>query len=156
MANLVELMKTAANEANEAKKPAGIFVGTVIKTAPLEIQIDQKTILTQAFLILTNAVKDHYIDISVSHSVESSSVEHTHPVKGTTNEADSHTHSFDSVSEENNPSTSHGHAYKGRKKVLVHNGLKNGEKVIMIRKQGGQEFIVLDRTSEAATVGQWI
>ena len=40
---------------------------------------------------------------------------------------------------------SHNHAIQGRTTVTVHSGLKKGEKVILIRMQGGQKFVVLDR-----------
>lgn len=39
----------------------------------------------------------------------------------------------------------HNHDYTGVKTFKVLNGLKAGEKVMMIRMQGGQRFIVLDR-----------
>lgn len=32
-----------------------------------------------------------------------------------------------------------------RKKYTVHNQLKNGDKVILFRQQGGQKFVVLDK-----------
>ena len=39
----------------------------------------------------------------------------------------------------------HNHEYKGKKQFTVHLGLSEGEKVILLRVQGGQKFIVLDR-----------
>lgn len=39
----------------------------------------------------------------------------------------------------------HLHEYKGRKEFTVHNGLKVGEKVILLQIQGGQKYIVLDK-----------
>ena len=33
----------------------------------------------------------------------------------------------------------------GKKKMKVHNALKNGDKVALIRKHGGQSFYILDR-----------
>ena len=39
----------------------------------------------------------------------------------------------------------HKHRYQGRKKWRVHNALKVGEKVILLRCDGGQKYIVLDR-----------
>lgn len=39
----------------------------------------------------------------------------------------------------------HSHPYKGRKSFRVHLGLKMGEKVILVRCDGGQQFVVLDR-----------
>lgn len=37
------------------------------------------------------------------------------------------------------------HSVKGEQTITVHNGLKNGDKVILIKQKGGQKFIVLDR-----------
>ena len=39
----------------------------------------------------------------------------------------------------------HTHGYTGRKSFTVHNALTVGEKVILIRLQGGQKFLVIDR-----------
>ncbi len=39
----------------------------------------------------------------------------------------------------------HLHEYKGRKKFTVHNGLQVGENVVLIRQQGGQKYLVVDR-----------
>ena len=39
----------------------------------------------------------------------------------------------------------HRHPYKGKKKFLVHNQLKPGEKVALLRVQGGTKFLVVDR-----------
>ena len=34
----------------------------------------------------------------------------------------------------------------GQKQITVHNGLKTGDEVILIRQQKGQKFVVMDRT----------
>lgn len=39
----------------------------------------------------------------------------------------------------------HTHDYKGRKKFTIHNGLKVGDRVILVKMQGGQKYIVLDK-----------
>lgn len=39
----------------------------------------------------------------------------------------------------------HKHEYKGTKKHIHKKGLKVGEKVLLLRVQGGQKYIVLDR-----------
>ena len=41
----------------------------------------------------------------------------------------------------------HQHAIKGKKKITVHNGLVVGDEVFLIRQQGGQKFIVVDRVA---------
>lgn len=39
----------------------------------------------------------------------------------------------------------HNHSVTGSKTVTINNALKVGEKVILIRFQGGQDYLVLDR-----------
>ncbi|MEH7342763.1 DUF2577 domain-containing protein [Bacillus sp. JJ1532] len=39
----------------------------------------------------------------------------------------------------------HTHEYKGRKKFIVHNALKVGDTVMLVKMQGGQKYIVLDK-----------
>ncbi len=119
---LVRLVKRAAVEAIQAGNPMGVCFGTVTSASPLKITVDQKKILTDAQLILTNNVRDYSVEMTVDHQTGSTS--------GGSGDA-----SF----------ASHRHAYSGRKKFTVHLGLKAGEKVILLRCDGGQKFIVLDR-----------
>lgn len=42
-------------------------------------------------------------------------------------------------------SEAHTHEYKGRKKFTVHNALKLGDTVMLVKMQGGQKYIVLDK-----------
>lgn len=115
-------------------------------TSPLEIQIDQKLTLTQDYLILTKAVLDHEVDIEVNHFTEQSALvgyepwdtKHSHPDAGIG---------------EINPN--HRHQYSGRKKIKIFNGLQVGEKVILIRLQGGQKYVVLDRINNHTVKGEW-
>lgn len=45
---------------------------------------------------------------------------------------------------------------EGEKRVLIYNGLKEGEEVILLRAEGGQRFIVIDRLCGAETEGELI
>lgn len=40
---------------------------------------------------------------------------------------------------------SHNHEYKGTKEFIINNALQTGEKVVLIREQGGQKYLVIDR-----------
>ncbi|MDI2588038.1 DUF2577 domain-containing protein [Psychrobacillus sp. NEAU-3TGS] len=42
-------------------------------------------------------------------------------------------------------SESHTHEYKGKKKFTVHNALKIGDTVLLVKMQGGQKYIVWDK-----------
>ena len=132
MADLVESMKKAAVDAVNASKPAMIFFGTVTNASPLEINVEQKMTLTIEQLILSRNVTEHEIEMTVSHLTELEAA-HTHAVQDTYTGGGS------------SSPTSHLHAYTGRKKFKVHNGLVKGDVVILIRMQGGQKFIVIDR-----------
>lgn len=115
MKSLVELIKVAGMEAVENNKPMAIVGGEVISVNPLKIFVDQKTILTEPFLTLTNMVRDHEIELSIG---------------GVTLSGGDPTHT---------------HGFPQKATVTVHNGLKVGEDVIMLRKEGGQTFVVIDR-----------
>lgn len=119
---LVMLIKQAAVEAVNAKDPMSLKIGEVISAKPLKISINQKITIPASQLMLTNAVRDYTVYMTVDHSTESTS--------GGSGEA-----AF----------SSHSHKYTGKKKYTVHNALKVGEKVILLRCDGGQKFIVLDR-----------
>lgn len=172
MANLTELIKRAAVEAVNASNPAAFYFGTVTSTSPLNINVEQKMDLSEEFLILTRAVKDYEVEMTVDHQTDSVSLNanHSHDaqatseIDGTCDVQIQNTVTPPETKVESKATTtldisadvnveiseaiidvSHSHSYSGRKKFTVHNGLKKGEKVILIRMQGGQKFVVLDR-----------
>ena len=122
---LVQLVKKAAVEAVNAAGPMGLCYGTVTSAAPLKIQVDQKKTLTETQLILTNNVRDFAVEMTTLPNFHETETE-----SGGSGDA-----SF----------ASHKHRYQGRKKWKVHLALKAGEKVILLRCDGGQKYIVLDR-----------
>lgn len=129
--SLVEGIKRAALDAVENSKPTAIMLGVVESISPLSIRIDQKSVLEANELLLTKNVVDYWCDMTVDHETQRDAdlkTEHTHPDTGQG--------SFDSK---------HQHGYKGRKTFLVHNGLDSGDSVILIRVQGDQKYVVLDK-----------
>lgn len=140
--DMVEAIRKIALETVRASQPCGLFEGTVISVRPLAIRIDQKTTLAAGFLRLTSLVSDFRVEMSVEHETE----EALPPTK--------HTHKIPTagVEEKNWPTVqetefdaTHKHAYRGRKGFTLHMSLKTGEKVLLIREQGGQKYLVLDR-----------
>ena len=61
---LVRLVKQAAVEAVRADAPMAVCYGTVLSPSPLKIQVDQKKILGEAQLILTDSVRDYNVEMS--------------------------------------------------------------------------------------------
>lgn len=129
MSELAQLIKKAAKDQMDSAKPMDIIIGEVVSAAPLKIKLDSKITLTESFLILTKAVVDYSVNMTVNHTTET----HTH----------SHTYQDDSTTRTTQPNT-HNHAYVGTKSFTIHNKLKVGDYVILLRAHGGQKFIVLD------------
>lgn len=124
--DLLITLKRAALDAVEASQPVNIVFGKVISSSPLKINVEQKLTLSSAQLILTRNVTDFETDMTVNHLTENRS--------GGGGDA-----SF----------ASHNHEYKGRKTFLIHNSLIVGDEVLMLRMQGGQKYIVIDRVVNA-------
>lgn len=127
---LVKAMKKAALDAMESTKPCGVFFGEIKSENPLKVLVEQKMLLSEEQLILTRNVTEFDVDISVDHETENQKVVHSHAIPtGSSGPVD----------------IEHKHAYYGRKTFTVHNGLVEGEKVILMRMNGGQKYVVLDR-----------
>ena len=119
---LIKAVKRAAIDAVMAQKPMAYYLGQVESVSPLRIRVDQKLILSDAQLVLTSAVRDFDVDMTVEHTTET-----------------------ESGGEGEGAYDEHAHKYEGRKRFRVHLGLNTGEKVFLLRCDGGQKFIVLDR-----------
>jgi hypothetical protein len=118
-------MQQIATAAMQASGPAGVLFGTVESVAPLKVRVEQKLLLGAAQLILTHSVVDYEVSMTVDHTTEEAAGG-----------------SGDGAYE------AHQHAYTGKKTFKVHNALKTGDGVILLRLQGGQQFVVLDKAVE--------
>lgn len=133
-------------DAVNANEPMALKIGEVVSVAPLKISLNQKIAIPASQLLLTNAVRDYTVYETMDHTtgtaLDGESLLHKHAYSGTTSGGD--TYSGDTENAET-VALAHSHAYSGRKKFTVHLGLKVGEKVLLLRCDGGQKFIVLDR-----------
>lgn len=131
--DLPNVLRSLVRQTVQAMNPSDFILGVVTSESPLLIRIDDKRELDEDFLILSDNVRDYAVDIEVMHTTENRS--------GGGGDA-----AF----------ASHNHDYTGRKKIIVYNGLKVGEQVIMFRQSGGQLFYVADRIFQHKEVhGQW-
>lgn len=120
--DLINTIKQISNEAMEASQPSDFYFGKVISTSPLKIMIDQKLILGSAHLVLTRNVTDYKVNVSVDWNTDTKS-------------GGSGDSSF----------ASHYHDIKGKKSMTIHNALVVGDNVILVKKKGGQKYLVYDR-----------
>ena len=165
MDKLLKAIKEASMQSTDESKPTGLFFGEVVSVSPLTVLVEQKLTLTEEFLTLTHAVKDYYVDITVSHKTEEETAtiqKHRHHYEGTTKEAngpDPHTHDYEGWTDYETvegEGGKHSHKYKGKKKIMLHHGLKVGEKVMLIRVQGGQNYVIIDRVNDPICEGEWL
>ena len=129
---LPNVLKSLVAQTVRGMNPSDFVLGEVISEAPLVIRVGENE-LDEDFLILSDNVRDFEVDIEVNHITEKRA--------GGGGYAEY---------------ASHDHDYKGRKKIIIYNGLKIGEKVVMIQQYGGQLFFVASRVYNHSNVhGQW-
>lgn len=124
---LVKTIKRAATDAVKAEKPVEVCFGKVTSTSPLQILVEQKMTLGKAQLVLSRNVTDFKTKISAGNIQNYYYTEGTPPDAPTTPVSPLHVHAV------------------GKIEITVHNGLVVGDEVILIRQQGGQKYIVMDR-----------
>lgn len=142
---LVKAMKRAAVAAQEATKPVYVYFGIVETASPLTVNVEQKMLLDESQLILSRNVTDFTTMVTVDCVSESSISAHSHNL-GIISELGGDPEHIHSVSGKTGiKDLAHTHNITGKKKITIHNALGVGEKVIILRQQEGQKFIVWDR-----------
>lgn len=129
---LPNVLKSIVKKTVGSMNLSNFVLGEVVSEKPLVIRVG-KNELDEDYLILSDNVRDFEVDIEVNHITENRA--------GGGGYAEF---------------AGHNHGYKGRKKIIIYNGLKVGEKVVMIQQEGGQLFYVANRVYNHIDVhGQW-
>lgn len=123
---LTKAVKRAAVKAVKAEKPVEVCFGKVTSVSPLQILVDQKFTLGKAQLVLTRHVTE-YKTMITGENIQNYYYVGTPPNVSTVPVSPSHKHAI------------------GKIEITVHNGLVDGDEVILIRQQGGQKYVVVDR-----------
>jgi len=119
MADLLNTIKKAAEDAIRAGNPAAIMFGIVTKKEPLEVRVDQRLILPAALLLVPESLTHFEIKLQHTHQYTDSSE------SGTTTRA-------------TQPALP-------AEPIVIRRGLEVGDSVLLLRVQGGQQFVILDR-----------
>ncbi len=135
MSDLLKEIKRAAMNSYENSKPFNAMIGIVETEKPLSIKLDQKLILNERFLILTNAVRDYKTEITFDNP----NIKQVYT-----------TWDMDETVE--SPKAKFDFKEKVKHEITIYNALKIGEQVILLRFQGGQKYIVLDRLNARVEV----
>lgn len=124
---LVKTIKRAATDAVKAEKPVEVCFGKVTSTSPLQILVEQKMTLGKAQLVLSRNVTDFKTKISAGNIQSYYYTGGTPPDAPTAPVSPPYVHAV------------------GKIEITVYNGLVVGDEVILIRQQGGQKYVVMDR-----------
>ena len=139
---IADSIKRLARGVIDSLQLTDVTFGVVEAVSPLKVRISQDMVLTDEYLILTNAVKDHTVKISIEWESEPEK-DHIHTVGELPTTG---------VKE---PEEGHKHEIKGRKLMTIHNSLTVDEKVLLLRTLGGQSYVVIDRVDEIPNLGEW-
>lgn len=115
---LVKAIRQVSNETTEAQGPVNVCYGKVLSSSPLSVLVDQKLTLGAAQLVLTRNVTDYEMQLSMERQ---------------------------EFELEENGLGSNYHVSADRQWVLIHNALEAGDEILLLRQQGGQKYIIIDR-----------
>lgn len=112
---LIDLIKQAAMESVNAGDPMAIIYGTVTADSPLEINVDQRFTLDADFIEVPESLTHFEINLY-------------------------HNHKYTDDGTEGNTGFS-----LPEEPIVIRRGLEVGDKVYLLRVQGGQKYVVFDR-----------
>lgn len=142
--DLIRIIKQASLDAFNNSKPSDLRFGTVASVAPLSVRVTNEFIIPESMLI----VPEHLTDREVEVTLEREYLWETHIKQGISGGYDD-IKILDNYSENEDDYErdviNHNHEIFGTRKIKIHNGLKSGDKVALLRKQGGQSYFILDR-----------
>lgn len=126
--DLVKLIKKIAMEAVEAGKPMNLTFGQVLSPDGLSVDVDQKIQLKEKQLMLGETLREYEAELEVE--LEEMELELELEIEG-----------------EIVPAIARGKGtVKGKGKILRR--LDAGDEVILMRMQGGQKYMVIDKVKK--------
>ena len=114
-------------DAFKQSKPTDLRYGVVTSTAPLNVKITNNFTIPSSLLVVPQYLTDYEVDVTISPSYGW----HTEYEQGGGGEE-----SF----------SSHNHTITANRQTMkIHNALKVGDRVVLLRQSGGQKYLILDR-----------
>jgi hypothetical protein len=120
---LLNVMKQAGTGAVEAGNPVAILFGVVETADPLAVRVDQRFTLTAEFFVIPESLIHYELELRHDHKYTDSSDSGT--ATKTTEPA---------LPEE---------------PIIIRRGLEEGDRLLLLRMQGGQQYVILDRVVSA-------
>lgn len=142
---LIQLMKIAAMDAMDNNQMCDLRFGKVTSVNPLKVQISSQLTIPESLLIVPMHLTDYKVRVNFDWDTETDGGDHSH------NYVDTNMSAATTSSTIQTKSTDHHHQIKSEnddnktKTITILSHLHKGEKVALLRKQGGQCYYILDR-----------
>jgi hypothetical protein len=137
---LIDIIHRAANDANEAGQPCDLRYGTVISVNPLKVQVSHQFTIPGSMLLVPRHLTNYTVPVSLNWLTKPV-VDHTHYYEDLYNETETEERFTKEAGEHLHQIISN----DGELSMTIHNGLKVGDYVALIRQKGGQKYLILDR-----------
>ena len=158
---MVEIMKMAAMDAIENSKPCDLRFGTVISVNPLKVQITSELIIPESLIVVPEYLTDYSVNVNMGMSNQSILPNYLKGLNASVSEerlvfsiveASSVIVSNEKLIFSTNESANDVVVESAEdvekideRTLTVYNTLKIGDKVVLIRNQGGKVYYILDR-----------
>lgn len=143
---LINYLQEISQKTYTAMQPTDLLIGTVVSASPLEISINTAMAnLKSQVLYLTSAVIPKTLT-SLAHTHTTSGLAHTHTVPGDETTGEALTGEYPGSEELSGVvCTENGVPLPNSGSITINRGLAVGDKVLLLRVQSGQKFVVLSR-----------
>lgn len=143
---IIPLIKQAAMDVIENSQMTDLRFGTVVSTDPLKVRITNQFTIPEELLIVPMHLTDYTIRVNFDWNTETDG-EHSHmhtDAPSPTPVATLEEEGFNAVPRHHHQILSENDDNK-TKEITILSHLHVGEKVALLRKQGGQHYYILDR-----------
>ena len=154
---MIEVIRNIIDEQMISFGLTDLAIGTVVSISPLKIKLTDRITLNENQILLTEFVLEKSLKLIHKHGVKDvkiSKYTHSHKVEGTTKKEQEHLHGIDL----NTKLDIHSHdaeiTIKDNlgAKIIIQEGLKKGDKVIMLKTEQGQKYVVLSKVRDKESV----
>lgn len=121
---LLDIIKCAASDGINASKPVELRYGNVVSVNPLKIQVANDFTIPESMLIVPQHLTEYSVEINAKWTINKPS--------------DDSTPTDDSI-------PNYDYELRGADMITIDGSLQVGDRVAMLRQQGGHSYYVLDK-----------
>lgn len=140
---LARAIKLASLEAMENAQMCDLRYGEVVGVSPLKVKVTNNFIIPSSLLVVPEHLTDRTVDITLNWETDTESFGNSEVPQDTA------VLGLGVVGRmllgKGKSANEHSHTVSGTKTMTIHGALKLGDKVALLRKQGGQSYFILDR-----------